>query len=206
MLIPNEMQLQLQSGVVVPRWLVWLSAKNRTTGALETAGFWTGEDELNVVIDGEERTYHGAGAMLNIGEQSYSAGMEIQYQRVQFSLVAPEVEQAVRGYDPRLAPVEIHLALFDPESGQLVNTARAFRGWVEDAPMSEKPTADGAVPTVELNLASSVRAGTKTVPAKKGPYSQRLRLETDRGRDYADLAAEVKVRWGQEDERGYFAR
>lgn len=205
MLIPNDMQEELRSGTVVPRWLIWIAGTNRETGAVETAGFCNDVDELNVVIDGEERSYVGAGAMLGIGELQYEAGTDIQYQRVEFSMVSPEVEAAVLQYDPRLAPVEIHLALFSQETGALVNTARAFRGWVEDAPIREKPTDYGAVPTVEFNLASSARAGTKTLAAKKGPFSQRLRSETDRGRDYADMASEVKVRWGQEDDRGYFA-
>jgi hypothetical protein len=205
MLIPNEMQVQLRSGVVVPRWLVWIAGTNRDTGETEAAGFCNDADEVNVVVDGEERQYFGAGAMLSIGELQYEAGSEIQYQRVEFAMVAPEVETAIQQYDPRLAPVEIHLALFDPDTGALVNTARAFSGWVEDAPIKERPTDTGSVPVVELNLASSARAGTKTLSAKKSPYSQRLRDEDDRGRDYADMAKEVKVRWGQEDDRGYFA-
>ena len=205
MLIPNDMQQQLQSGVVVPRWLVWISGRNRDTDEVETSGFCNDADELNVVIAGQERQYIGAGAMLGIGELQYEAGTDIQYQRVEFSMVSAEVEAAVLQYDPRLAPVEIHLALFNPETGALVNTARAFRGWVEDAPIREKPTDYGAIPTVDFNLASSARAGTRTIAAKKGPFSQRLRLETDRGRDYADMASEVKVKWGQEDDRGYYA-
>lgn len=205
MLIPNDMLEELRSGAVAPRWLVWISGRNRDTGAVETAGFCNDADEINVVIDGSPRQYYGSGAMLGIGELQYEAGTDIQYQRVEFSMVATEVEAAVLQYDPRLAPVEIHLALFDTETGELVNTARAFSGWVEDAPIREKPTDHGAIPTVEFNLASSARAGTRTISAKKGPYSQRLRDPDDRGRDYADMAAEVKVRWGQEDERGYFA-
>lgn len=205
MLLSNNMLEELRSGVVVPRWLVWISGQNRETGEVETSGFCNDVDEINVVINGQERQYVGAGAMLGIGELQYEAGTDIQYQRLEFSMVSEEVEQAVRQYDPRLAPVEIHLALFKPETGALVNTARAFSGWVEDAPIRERPTEYGAISVVEFNLASSSRAGTRTVSAKKGPYSQRLRLETDRGRDYADMASEVKVRWGQEDDRGYFA-
>lgn len=187
------MQEALASGVVAPRWLIWVSAKNRSTGEVETAGFWTGEDDLSIEIDGQPRTYTGAGATLAIGDLTYEAGLDVQAQRISLSILAPEVEEAIRTFDARLAPVEVHMALFDPENGAEIGTSRAFSGWIEEAPI--KQSAKGSA-VCELSLMSSSRAGTRTLGVKKSSASQRLRASTDRGRDYADLSGEVSVTWG----------
>lgn len=206
MILAEQMQAGLRSGRIVPRWLVWLSARNTATGQVETVGFWTGDDDADFEIDGEERRYHGAGSLISIGDMTYTAGGEVQMQRLTLAILAPEVEQAIRQYDPRLQPAEIHLALFDPDTGALIGTARAFRGWIEEAPIRRAAKGDQATSTCTVTLASSARAGTKTLGLKKSAQSQRRRLSTDRGRDYADIAGQVNVQWGGEDENGYFVR
>lgn len=190
-----EMQLALASGVVVPRWLVWMAGKNTATGQTEAAGFWTGEDVCSFDVDGMVREYTGAGALVKLGDMKYEAGMNVQTQRLDFSMVSQEVEDAVSLYDLRLAPAEIHLALFDPDTGAVIGLARAFKGWVEDAQIRETGGMEASSKTLELSLVSSVRAGTKALAAKKSPESQKMRMSTDRGRDYADLAGEVDVEW-----------
>ncbi|MFE3839657.1 hypothetical protein ABNX41_21770, partial [Rhodobacteraceae bacterium PA1-206B] len=46
--------------------LLWISARNRTSGAVETLGLWTGEDHQSITVGGQSRTYYGAGAVLGI--------------------------------------------------------------------------------------------------------------------------------------------
>lgn len=199
MILTHEMELALSSGVVAPRWLAWIKAKRLATNQVEAAGFWTGEGDLTVSIDGQPRTYTGAGGMISISPLEYESGTTIQMRRASFSMVAPEVEAAVYQYDIRLAPVEIHLCLLDPGTDEVIGTAKAFSGWVEEADVSE-----GSKPTLELGFAASARAGTKTLAAKKSPESQKKRSATDKGRDYADVAGDVKIRWGGEVKDGYF--
>lgn len=199
MMLTHEMETALASGAIAPRWLVWIAARNLATGQTEAAGFCTGEGDIQVMVDGQTRTYTGAGGMIAIDPLEYESGTTIQMRRASFSMVSPEVEAAVHQYDTRLAPAEIHLALFDPESLELIGTAKAFSGWVEEPDVSE-----GYKPTLTLGFASSARAGTKTLAAKKSPESQRKRAPTDKGRDYADMAGDVTIQWGGESEDGYF--
>lgn len=199
MLLSFEMESSVKSGVIVPRWLVWIKAKRNATGAVEAAGYWTGEGPLTVSINGQNRTYTGAGGLVSIDPLEYEAGATVQMRRGSFSMVSPQIIAAVYEYDLRLAPVEIHLALFDPDSEELIGTAKAFSGWVEESEVS-----DGMRPTLTLGFASSARAGTKTLASKKSAASQRERLFDDRGRDYADLAGNVQVKWGGEYKDGYF--
>ncbi|MCB2126046.1 MAG: hypothetical protein KDD97_10695 [Rhodobacteraceae bacterium] len=208
MYLPYEMQVQLQSGAVVPRWLVWVEALDQETGERHAAGFWSGDDDADFEINGEVRRYTAVGAMLSLPALTYEAGTNVQSQSLSFSLLSEEIEAAVNQYSLRLAPVEIHLVTHDPMTWEILGVARAFRGTVESATVKDGAKSDsGSSSTLELEVVSSSRRGTKTLAAKKSAASQRLRLETDRGRQYADMAgAKIHVAWGEEDGDGYFVR
>lgn len=201
MLLTYEMDQAVRQQAVVPRWLYTIHARNRATGLVETACFWSGEDEAEFMIGGEPQIFVGAGALIGFGNLTYNIGGTIDMQRVTMSMLAPEVEAAISVYDLRLAPVEIHLALLDPETGALVGISRAFVGKVEEPQIKDAARGGNSL---TLSLAPSARAGTRTLAAKKSAASQRLRLATDRGRDYADIARVVDIAWGGEDKNGYF--
>lgn len=198
MTLTASMQNALASGAVVPRWLAWLSARNRVDGLTETVGLWTGDDVRTFTIDGEARVYHGAGAMIGLGEIVYEAGLNVQMQRLTLAILTPEVEAAIRSYDPRLAPVEVHLALFDPETNALIGTERMIKGTVDSAPINEAPRGSNADAVCEITIATSTRSGTRTLASKKSDSSQKERDANDRGREYADISGEVRVTWGEE--------
>ena len=48
------------------RVLLWIEAKNRETGLSEVIGFWSGDDHQDFLIDGEIRTYFGAGQVIDV--------------------------------------------------------------------------------------------------------------------------------------------
>ena len=176
MYLPYEMQIQLQSGAVVPRWLVWIQALNQETGERHAAGFWSGDDDEDFEIDGESRRYSAVGAMLSLPALTYEAGTNVQSQSLSFSLLSAEIEAAVNQYSLRLAPVEIHLMTRDPSTWKVLGIARAFRGTVETATVKEAAkSSSGSSSTLDIEVVSSSRQGTKTNPAKKSAASQRLR-------------------------------
>jgi hypothetical protein len=186
---------------VAPRHLLWIEAKNRTTGEIEATGFWNGKDTREFVVNGETRTYFGAGALLGIDPIIGSVGLNVRMQRVRLAQVAPEVMQAIRGYDVRLAPVEIHRVHIDPVKGvQIGAPVRVFKGSVDEAPIP-KP-AVGQEASLEMTLASAARALTRTLTAKKSDAAQRRIDPTDRGREYATISGAVGVFWGVLHKRG----
>jgi len=122
-------------------------------------------------------------------------GLVVRMQRLTLSPLSPEVAQMLRGYDPRLAPVEIHRALFYPESRELVaEPRRVFKGWIDQAPITT-PAIGGAA-MAEVSLASAARALTIPLAAKKSDETQRRR-GGDRFRRYADVSGQVEVWWGE---------
>ena len=104
------------------------------------------------------------------------------------------LRQAIALYDLRFAPIEIHRALFWPDSGDLVaEPVRLFKGWIDRSAM---PMAEvGGQSRMTLTLASANRALTRALPFKKSdPALSGAR--GDRLRRYADLVS-VTTPWGE---------
>lgn len=178
---------------VIARTLVWVTARNRATNADESAGFWNGLDDRTITAGGQARLYHGAGALMAVEGVTAGIGLDVRVVQVSLSPLAPEVAQTLRGYDPRLAPVEIHRALFDLDSGAIVGTPhRIFRGEV-----SELSIVTGENASATLSLVSASRVLTRSVHAYRSDASMRARSGSDLFRRYSDISGEVDVWWGQ---------
>lgn len=197
---PQELQLLQSRSGVVARDLMWLSPKNRATGQIEPVGLWTGDDHQTFTIDGAARLYFGAGGLTDLDAVESAIGLDVRMLSARLSGLAPETVQAVRGYDLRLAPVEVHRAVFTLDSRVLIAAPRrVFRGWVDSAEITTP--AEGGEATVTLQLASAARAFTRPLALFRSDAAQRLRSPTDRFREYASTAGLREVRWGEADVR-----
>lgn len=190
------MQAALESGSIAPRWLLLLSARNRSTAAVERIGFWTGEDTRTFGIDGTDWVCY-AGAILDMGAPEIAAGLEVRTQRVTMFAGTQAIIDAIRLYDASLAPAELHLALLDPGGHDLIGTTPVFLGYVDAAPIDE------AAGTCELALVSDVQAGTGRSGLRKSDASLRRRNADDSGNAYADVAGAVPVIWGADHTGAY---
>ncbi|MFN4172709.1 MAG: hypothetical protein ACK4GW_13245 [Pseudorhodobacter sp.] len=194
---------QARAGGFVARLLFWVAARNRTTGEVETIGIWNGRRDRAFTIGGATRTYKGAGGLLSVDPIVYIKGLGVQMQRARLSPIDEEVELLIRGYDARLAPVEIHRALFDPQSRALVDEPhRVFRGRIDKAPVTV-PELGGEM-SVEITMASSARDLTRTLALRKSDEAQQLR-SGDRFLRYADISGQVQTWWGEAGPGGAFS-
>lgn len=183
-------------GPILAHVLMWVTARNRATGEHETIGFWTGADHQVFTIDGVARTYYAAGNMLAVDPLKWRAGLQVRTQRVTLSQVAPEVQELIRGYDPRHAAVEIHRALFDPVSEGLVDTPHLLlRGYVDK--VSVTTPAKGATGDVTVEIASAARALTRPLNRYRSNASLTARAPTDTFRKYASTTDKIEVPWGK---------
>lgn len=192
--------LQSRQGVN-PRSLVWITAKNRATGVAESLGFWNGDDTVDVaVISGTTglpvtRTYHGWGALLSIDPVPLVSDLSIRTIQIGLSPISEEVRLAIRQYDARLAPIEVHRGFLGPDNQILIANPRPrFVGWVNGAPI-DTPAAKGEG-KVALSVVSHTRALTKINPAKRSDETQKLR-GNDRFRKYSDVAGQWTFFWGE---------
>ncbi len=176
--------------------LIWIEARNRETGAAETIGFWTGDDHASFVIAGQARTYYGAGTTLGVDPIRRGTGLQVRTQRASLSGISPETQLALRGYDARHARVEIHRAIFDPLTLQLVDEPhRLFRGYIDKLKIITP--AKGEAGKAEIELASAARALTTPLSRKRSDASLRARAPADAFRQYASQADAVETPWGR---------
>ncbi|MGR3599195.1 MAG: hypothetical protein ACU0FH_02145 [Heliomarina sp.] len=175
--------------------LVWIEAKDRSTGVREPVGFWTGADHQDFNIGGETRTYYGAGAMIGTEPMTANVGLSVRTHTLRLSHIAPEVRQALRGYDPRLAPAQMHIAYFDPATHNLLaDPVRVFKGSVNATPITTPGV--GGSGAAEVELLSSAHSLTRPLALKKSHHSLQARSPGDDFRQYATVAGTVTTVWG----------
>lgn len=187
--------LQARTGLLA-RLLIWIVARDRSTGDDTPVGFWTGDDQQSFTIGGESRTYYGAGALISTPPLQAEVGLKVRSHRVTFSPLAPEVEQVIRGYDPRLAPSQMHVAYFDPDTHNLLaEPVRIFRGFVNTVSVTTPGV--GGEASVEVEFLSSAHALTRKLALKKSDESLRRRAPTDGFRKYTTVTGAVQCLWGE---------
>ncbi|WP_457662096.1 hypothetical protein [Sinorhizobium medicae] len=187
---------------IVPRTLIYVTAKNRVIGLPESVGVWSDHEDANItVLSGitglpETRLYHGAGALLEVSEIPRVSDLTIQTVTIGLSQIANVSQQLVREYDVRLAKVEIHQVLLDPKSGQLVSVeAPVFLGEVDGAPITTP--AVGGEGSIELKVISdAISMLTRTNP-RKSSYEAQKRRQGDEWGLYSGTVATWKIPWGQ---------
>lgn len=188
------MMTALQSGVAHPRWMIWLEAKNRVNGQKEASGLWSGLHDITLTIDGKQRTYKGAGGLLQIDGISSRIGLNIESQEISLSMHEKEVIELIRGYDPSFCEALIHLMLVN-DAEETIGIARVFKGTVDGIDLTETE----ADYTAKVKLVSSMRFGSKPLFLKQADSFTRSRNPNDRGREYSSATGQ-NIWWG--DKRG----
>lgn len=176
--------------------LLWFVAKNRDTGAPETLGIWTGDDHLEFLVNGEIRTYYGAGNVIDVPPIVVKPGFTARNLRVKLPPFTDEVKTLLQSYEARLAKVEIHAVAFNIDTGAAMNDPkRVFKGFLNSAPQELAPK-NGSGQT-ELVLVTGARRLTYGLPLKRSNAELQLRNPIDQGRKYSDVAGEWTIPWGR---------
>lgn len=187
--------LQSRAGVVAHR-LIWISARNTATGLIEDLGLWSGEDNMGFTIGGQSRDYIGAGVLLDPEPITSQPGLDVRIHQLRMAAIAPKVEELVKGYDTRFAPVEMHRALFHPDTRQLVaEPHRIYKGMIDQITFPRE--VPGGSPACVVSVASETRILTRTLASKKSNESHVARNGGDGFRQYAVVSGSVSVFWGE---------
>lgn len=193
----------LSARAVEVRWLMWITATNRSTGAAEPIGFWNdlGTRAFQVIdaLSGSTvgRTFYGSGSLIQIGDLAQSADLTINSVTIDLSAIDDHVEQALRGYDPRLAPVQIYRLFLDKDTMIPVYAARAmFVGMVDLAPITTP--AAGGEGSAQLTLVSQIAELTRTNPAMRSHENQQDRYAGDDIYKRVHQMPKRTIFWGRE--------
>lgn len=197
-----QTQAALASGAVVLRDLLVVAGKT-LGGSAKVFPYWTGEDNVSVNVlplgAGSEvnHVFIGGGTLLDVPPIVDAIGLEarsISLGLDHISTAADGPMDMVYGNNVRVARVELHRAVFDPATWNLVATPHlVFAGRVDGASVDD--AAAGGEGGLTLDLVPSAIDLTRINPATESDEQQRLR-EGDRARRYGDTAAQVERRWG----------
>jgi hypothetical protein len=201
--ISSELQAALAARTVVARNFVWLSAKHRETLATEAIGFWNDVGDVTAeVVDGlsrlpVERSFVGSGALIAMGDLEQTADGSIRTLTITLSPITEAVEQAIRLYDAKNAPVQVHRGIFDPQSRRLVEAPQPrFVGFVDGAPVVTPPV--GGSGSVQLNCVSQSRELTRTNTATRSDgYLRSISGGADGFYQYSNVVGSWPLFWGQ---------
>lgn len=195
--LPSAVAAHLAAGGgMAVQMLVWLVARDRATGAPEPFGFWTGADHQMITVAGEGRTYYGAGALLEVDPVTSSTAQLSRSWQFKVSQLDPTVAEAIRTYDARLAPVEVHEWHWDPEANlPLAEPLRVMRGTVMDLAVPTPPAGQQAEAIVRI-VTDAWRL-TRGLPLMRSHEALQARTAgADSFRRYGNLTG-VSVAWGE---------
>lgn len=190
-----------RSGGLAPRQFFWITVKDRDTGDPTDVGLWTGDGEITLdVISGqtgesESRTYTG-GVNLVVGDIPQVSDLTIQTVEVVFSAIADICQTIVRGYDPRLAKVEIHAGWIDKATREFADPPEIdFLGEVDGAPITTASV--GQESTVALKLVSDAISMLTRKNPRKRSYEGQKRRSGDEFNLYANVVGAWHIYWGE---------
>jgi hypothetical protein len=192
---------------IAPIYFLWIKARNRSNGAFETMGLWSGWDAINAeVLDPDTRLpvtrpYQAGGSIVGWPNIPLETGLVVRNVRIRLSQINEAVQSAIRGYDAKHAPVEMHQGFCDPHTMLPVSAAiPVFIGRVNGAPFTTPAVGDEG--GIELVGVSDTRELTRLNPLKRSDEMQRRRVVggvPDRFRRYSDVAGGwlQNIHWGE---------
>jgi hypothetical protein len=185
------------------RNLVWITAKDRVTEAAQSIGFWDDVGTVSMQVRDAlaglvvARTFIGAGGLLGVEDVPLTSDLAIHEVSLTLSQIDATVAQTVRGYDPRLGPIQVYRGLFNPDTHALVAPARCrFVGFVDAIDIVDP--SDKREGRIEIRAVSQLREMTRSNPSMGSDEDQKARSSGDRFFRYAGAVSEWSVAWGQD--------
>lgn len=182
---------------VRPAWFLWVIAKDRSTGADEPVGLWSGDEPVSVTValpDGStaSRAYFGQVGMA-VDSIPLGVGLEDRPVTVTLSQIADPVQDMLRVLDARHAYCELHAGLFD--GGALVSAPQLeFVGIVDEAPINTP--AAGGEGSVALSIRDEMLTQLSAInPAKSSDAHQRRRQAGDTFSVYSGVIGDRELQW-----------
>jgi len=199
---PTTLNHTATASSLVAQILLWIEAKD-PFGQPAPVGLWTGEDDRSITVAGQSRPYEGAGELLAIEPITYRQGLDVRLHKMVLSGLGSDTEALLSGTDARLAPADLYRVIMDVSTREIVGSPhRLIRGWVNELVINTGHISgpgggsDAGKSTVELTLATSARALTRTLALKYADATQQANMPGDGFFRWAALSGQVQVKWG----------
>lgn len=189
----------LRERVLIERRYVWLQVKSRDTGSPAFFGFSNAPNDQTVEVrDGitgaiVNRIFRPG--LLNVGSIRLVSDMTIQNLEIDLSGVDGRVENAIRGFTPRQAIVQVYYRVRSEDETVAVPTAEPiFVGFVDRTPIQTPE--QGGVSTITLVCNSYGYELTKNNPDMRSNASQKDRSDSDKFYKHVQNVSDWKLWWG----------
>lgn len=187
---------------LVARDFFWIQAKD-ASNVPQTAAFWNDRNQITCnVISGQDgstvaRTFNGSGKLITADDIPLTNDLTIRTINVTLNYLNTSIDSLIRGYNLRLALVEIHRLLFDPTTRAIVETLPPrFTGFVDGVTFNTP--AVGGTGSVQLKCVSHTQELTRVSTDKRSNSAQHRRLGTDNFYQYTGVISARTVFWGTE--------
>lgn len=200
--VPAETLAALQdadSTGIVPRYFVWIKARNTDTDDIEEIGVWNGNVPVSVSVvdpstgDSVTREYQGIANLMQVPSIPMTMKLEVRSIKLSFTNLSPEILNAVAIYNPKNRACQIHRGLLDPATMNLVDPALCiFDGIVNKAPMKRAKAGEDGKIIIECQSHAS-----KLARGKADKFSDEFFKRRGARQKYLD--AVPRIVWGQKD-------
>jgi hypothetical protein len=163
-----------------------------STGNPVSVGYWTGMEDIDLPLGGVTETLFASKGALDGDNPTYAAGTDIRRLKVWMNGLSQQALDLISAYDIEQCPAAFWQLCFS-QGMEFKGARRLFKGWVDEPEQTVGPK--GGTSRFALTLASTARAGTKTVPLKKSHQSY-LRRGGDTAMEYASLLDADSDWWG----------
>ncbi|WP_411838674.1 hypothetical protein [Paracoccus sp. ME4] len=187
---------------IAPVYFVWIEARSRATGAIESMGLWSGDEDAAFSVETPtggtaSREYLG-GVNLEVDSLKSVADLTDEPVTISMSQIAGATQQLVRGTDVRLACVEIHAT--SRVGGALASIPQLqWIGIVDDVQIAT-PQAGGDG-RIGLTVRSEIMSQLLAVnPAKSSDSHQKRRQAGDEFSKYSASVQARKIQWYKKDQ------
>lgn len=183
---------------VEPRVLFWIEPRNRSTGLREAIGLSNLDDHRDFLVEGETRTFYGAGNVLGLQPIRSVTGLDVIYHSIELPPFTDEVRIILDQYDGHLAPVRIYSVALDVDTMEpLAAPIRFVKGTLQEAPKS-LGAPGSATSKYVLKIASNARRLTQGLPIYRSQNWLERRASGDLGREHIGVSSDWVVPWGEE--------
>ena len=158
--------------------------------------WWTGPYDAAFNLDGVSRTFVGSRGLLSVdlAPMVYGLGFGVNTWQFGVGIADEDTDAEIRGYDYRLAPVEVYRGIFDGLTNTLVETPhRMLKGRAQSAPIVESE--DGSVKCM-FTVSTAAIDLTRNMPDKMGDAFLRTRAPTDSFFQYTAVSGTFPQKWG----------
>jgi hypothetical protein len=192
----------LAARALVARDFIQITGISFEDGSSQTAYFWSDYGTVTAeVIDAitgvaTSHEYIGTATLLKIDDIPLTSDVTVRTVNATLSQINQAVVDAVRGYDLKQAPVQIHRGLFDPATRELVAAPLPrFVGFVDTSIITTPQ--EGNDGSIVLTLTSHTQELTRFNTAKCSDADQQRRSSGDTF--YQDMAVvgNWQIFWGQ---------